>query len=77
VRGKLDRALDMFNRAIEVDPNFATSYYNISCIHATRKEKDKALEYLRKAISLDISYKEKALNDKDFDPLRRERNSWR
>ena len=73
VRGEADRALSMFDRAIEVDPNFATSYYNISCIHAARKEKDKALEYLRKAISLDISYKEKALKDKDFDPLRGEK----
>lgn len=73
VKGKLDRALDIFNRAIEVDPTFATSYYNVSCIHATRKEKEKALEYLKKAISLDRIYKEKALKDKDFDPLRGER----
>ncbi len=73
VKGKLDLALDMFNRAIEVDPNFAASYYNVSCIHATKKEKEKALEYLKKAISLDRIYKEKALKDKDFDSLRGER----
>lgn len=73
VKGEVDRALDMFNRAIKVDPNFAASYYNVSCIRATRKEKDKALEYLRKAISLDVIYKEKAWKDKDFDHLRGEK----
>ncbi len=71
--GNLDLALKTFSRAIEADPNFATSYYNVSCVHATRKEKEKALEYLKKAISLDPIYKEKALHDKDFDSLRGER----
>ena len=73
VKGETDVALLMFQRAVEVDPNFATSYYNLSCILATKKEKDKALEYLKKAISLDPIYKEKARKDKDFDSLRNER----
>lgn len=73
LKGEVEKALDMFSRAINVDPNFATSYYNLSCIHATRKEKDKALEFLRKAIALDQRYKEKAKMDKDFDGLRNER----
>jgi len=73
VKGDTDVALRMFQRAVEVDPNFATSYYNLSCILATKKEKDKALEYLKKAISLDPIYKEKARMDKDFDSLRNER----
>jgi len=42
----------LFNRAIEIDPNFATSYYNASC-SMRQQEKEKALEYLTKAISLD------------------------
>ena len=73
VKNETDAALRMFQRAIEVDPNFATSYYNLSCILATKKEKDKALEYLKKAISLDQKYKEKAGTDKDFDTLRGEK----
>ena len=73
VKGETDVALRMFQRAVEVDPNFATSYYNLSCILATKKETDKALEYLKKAISLDHNYKEKAGTDKDFDNLRGEK----
>jgi Tfp pilus assembly protein PilF len=70
VKGEPELALRMLHRAIEVDPNYATSYYNLSCILATKKEKDKALEYLKKAISLDQKYKEEARTDKDFDNLR-------
>ncbi len=73
VKGETDAALRMFQRAIEIDPNFATSYYNLSCILATKKEKEKALEYLKKAISLDQKYKEKAGTDKDFNNLRGEK----
>jgi len=63
----------VFQRAIELDPNFATSYYNLSCILATKKEKGKALEYLKKAISLDQKYKGEAKTDKDFNNLRGEK----
>jgi len=72
-KGETDVALRMFQRAIELYPNFATSYYNLSCILATKKEKEKALEYLKKAISLDQKYKEKARIDKDFNNLRGEK----
>jgi len=73
VKGRTDAALGAFQRAIEVDPNFATSYYNVSCVLASRKELEKALEHLKKAISLDSKYKEKARNDKDLDPLREDK----
>ncbi len=69
-KGDRPKALQMFQQAIEVDPNFATSYYNISCIYAIQQEKEKAIEYLRKGIALNQSYKEKAKKDKDFDPLK-------
>ena len=69
-KGEMPKALKMFQKAIEVDPNFATSYYNISCIYAIQHEKEKAIEYLRKGIALNPAYKEKAKKDKDFDSLR-------
>jgi tetratricopeptide (TPR) repeat protein len=73
VKGETDVALRMFQQAIEVDPNFATSYYNVGCIHATKKEKEKALEYLKKAIALDPKYKDKARRDEDLNHLRGEK----
>jgi tetratricopeptide (TPR) repeat protein len=73
MKGESDIALHLFQRAIQVDPNFAFSYYNASCIHATKKEKDKALEYLKKATALDKNFKEKAREDEDFNNLRGEK----
>lgn len=70
VKGDNQKALSMFQQAIEVDPNFATSYYNVSCIYAIQHEKEKAIEHLKKGIALDQIYKEKARKDKDFDFLR-------
>ena len=71
-KGETDAALRVFQRAVELYPNFSTSYYNLSCILAAKKDKEKALEYLKKAISLDRKYKEKARTDKDFNNLRGE-----
>jgi len=73
LKGESDKALRILQRAIEIDPNFATSYYNVSCIDAKKQEKERALEYLKKAILLDPKYKEKAKGDKDFDSLRGEK----
>jgi tetratricopeptide (TPR) repeat protein len=69
-KGEKQKALSMFQQAIEADPNFATSYYNVSCIHAIQHEKEKTIEHLKKGIALDQLYKEKARKDKDFDFLR-------
>jgi len=70
LKGESDKALRILQRAIEIDPNYATSYYNVSCIYSKKEEKERALEYLKKAIALDQKYKEKARTDKDFDSLR-------
>ena len=37
MKGENDMALHLFQRAIQVDPKFAFSYYNASCIHAKKK----------------------------------------
>ena len=72
-KGEIDEALSMYNRAIEVAPNFATSYYNVSCLYSLKKERAKAIEYLKKAIALDLRYKEKARVDQDFNSLKEEK----
>ena len=68
-KGNLDQALTFFRQATEVDANFATSYYNMACVYAIQKEKEKALQHLKKAVSLDPKYKDKARNDSDLQSL--------
>jgi tetratricopeptide (TPR) repeat protein len=69
-KGENEKALDLFRKAAEIDPDYATSYYNMSCVYAKKNEKKEALKYLRKGISLNQLYKEKARVDRDFDLLR-------
>jgi hypothetical protein len=69
-KGENEKALDLFQRAAEIDPQFATAYYNMSCVYANQNEKEKALKYLKQGISLHRIYKEKARGDRDFELLR-------
>jgi len=73
LKGETDKAIRVLQRAIEVDQNYATSYYNVACIHAVKGQKGMALEYLKKAMTLDPNYKEKAKRDKDLGSLRGEK----
>jgi tetratricopeptide (TPR) repeat protein len=68
--GQTDAALGAFRWAIRADPKFAESYYNLSCVLAAEQEKEKSLEYLRKAIKLNPEYREKAKSDNDFNSVR-------
>jgi hypothetical protein len=42
----------------------------LSCVLAAEQEKEKSLEYLKKAIKLNPEYREKAKGDNDFNPVR-------
>jgi tetratricopeptide (TPR) repeat protein len=69
-KGENEKALDLFRRAAEIDPQFPAAYYNMSCVYAKKNEKERALENLKKGISLNRLYKKRASIDSDFDPLR-------
>jgi serine/threonine protein kinase/tetratricopeptide (TPR) repeat protein len=45
-------ALPFYKRAIELDPDFATGYINLSSIYFNLNEKERAVEYGRKAYEL-------------------------
>ena len=45
-------------------------HYNLACLEALTKNRDEAIEELRRAIELDPAAKEYAANDSDFDWLR-------
>jgi eukaryotic-like serine/threonine-protein kinase len=45
-------ALPFYKRAVELDPNFATAYINLSSIYFNLNEKERAAEYGRKAYEL-------------------------
>jgi tetratricopeptide (TPR) repeat protein len=59
-------ALEKIERAIEIKKDNAFPWYDKACAHSLLKEKEKALESLKRAIELDAKYKKMAKEDEDF-----------
>jgi tetratricopeptide (TPR) repeat protein len=73
VKGETDKAFLRFHQALEIDPDFPTVHYNLSCLHAVKNEKELILHHLRKAISLNREYRERVRTERIFDPFRNEK----
>jgi len=67
-----ERAIEEYGRAIELNPEYATAYYNRACAYALLGEAEDACEWLEKAIELDEKYREMAQGDKDFNGIRQD-----
>ena len=55
-RGSAERAEELFERALELDPNAKEAYNNLGAIYAHRGEHERAREMLRQAIAIDPLY---------------------
>jgi tetratricopeptide (TPR) repeat protein len=71
-RGKHDQAVQDYNRAIELNPNQAVSYYNRARVYSRQERHEQALQDLRKAIQINPDFKNTAKTDHDFDRMRKE-----
>ncbi len=67
-RGRGARASDRIRRR-QRGPSWQ-GHYNAACLEALTKNRDGAIEHLKRAIELDPQAKEYAANDTDFDWLR-------
>ena len=67
--GRYEDALQAYEKALELNPKSANAWFNMACSHSLKGNKDRALVWLRKAIDVDSSYKEKAKTDGDFQSL--------
>ena len=63
---RFDDALKSYDKALELDPKLARAVYNRACAYSLQGEKSKALAELRKAIAMDVSFKDMAPKDEDF-----------
>ena len=52
-KGELDRALKDFNKALELNPDFAEAYNNRGIAYGIKGQVDEAIEDASKAIALD------------------------
>jgi tetratricopeptide (TPR) repeat protein len=67
--GNFDEALVAANRGLEIAPNDPTGIYNRACIYSLKGDKTNALADLKKAISMNPSFKDYARQDEDFKKL--------
>ncbi|OQY46729.1 MAG: hypothetical protein B6242_06850 [Anaerolineaceae bacterium 4572_78] len=60
-----------FDKAIELNPQAATAFFNIACHYGLQKDVSSALPYLRKALEIDSQkYCSMIMTDSDFDGIR-------
>lgn len=70
--GRLDEALTMLDRAVEMRPQEAAYLYARASVRALQGAADAAAGDLRRAIQLDAKLRFQALNDPDFEKVRDE-----
>ncbi len=66
-----DKAIEAFEKAIDIDPKEGGIWYNIACAQSRKNNKNRALQCLKKAIGFNKEkYISLARNDEDFDNIR-------
>jgi tetratricopeptide (TPR) repeat protein len=68
--GRLDLAIEALQKALDVDPSAAILYYNLACYWSLAGNKRSALDLLGEALRRDPDYRDAAVNEADFDPMR-------
>lgn len=70
IQGKIDEALPAHQKAAEFEKMRPIALYNVACVHALKKEKDKAFEALGKAVEAGFGDLDILDQDTDMDALR-------
>ena len=65
--GKLDKAIEAYQKAIRLNPTFVEAYYHLADAYSLKNEKTLSRESLQKAMKLEGSY------IMDVDPTREQR----
>ncbi|MBW2557920.1 MAG: polysaccharide pyruvyl transferase family protein [Deltaproteobacteria bacterium] len=65
-KGDTDGALNVFTKAIEINPNFATAYNNLGVLYWQAGEVQKAVEHFARALEIDPNDRDTILNCGDL-----------
>jgi hypothetical protein len=63
---RLDEALPIHLKAAEFKQVAPVATYNVACVYSLKGDKDKAMQWLEKAVSLGFNDKDQVVNDTDF-----------
>ncbi|NVM52238.1 MAG: tetratricopeptide repeat protein [Candidatus Helarchaeota archaeon] len=67
---RYEDALEYYDKALLIDPNYSRAWYNKACVESLRNNKQESINYLKKVIELDENIIEKAKLEADFDNIR-------
>lgn len=71
--GDYEKALKAGEKMIEIEPDDVTTMYNVACVHCLLGHKDKAYEWLDKAVEAGYDEVDHLANDDDFKTIRAEK----
>ena len=54
--GHIDKALELYEKALKIKPDYKYCYYNMGYLHESRGELDKAMEFYEKALNIDPGF---------------------
>ena len=64
--GNHTEAIETYDKALKIKPNFDAVWFNKACAQALLSRKEDALGSLKKAVELNPGYKSVAKNNPDF-----------
>jgi tetratricopeptide (TPR) repeat protein len=67
---RLDLAIQALEEALEVDPSMAIIHYNLACYWSLARNAERAVDCLQQAFEIDPNYRDTAVTESDFDPIR-------
>jgi Flp pilus assembly protein TadD len=68
--GRIHLAIRSLEQVLAVDPAEALVHYNLACYWSLAGNKQRALQYLSRALQLDPDYRRRIDAETDFDPIR-------
>jgi quercetin dioxygenase-like cupin family protein len=67
-----DEAADRARELVEAHPEYPAMLYNLACVESLAGRKKDALAHLRQGVERSDRFREMAMHDSDFDPVRDE-----
>ena len=71
-QGDLERAREVFRKLFDEHPDAWQGLFNAACLEARLGDRERAFEYLERAVELEPQAREYAQKDSDFDSIRDE-----
>lgn len=63
---RYDEALEVFNKAVKLNPEYDEAWFYRGCVYSIKRNKEKTLSDLSRAIGLNVKNKKDAKSDEDF-----------